>query len=493
MGIDVEKEDFSSEEYEAYSQRLYECLQALKTLLASPSFGDMPLQIGGELENYIVDDQGIVRALNTELIEKSGDSKYTTELNRFNLEINYQPNMLNAHAFSRLHQEMLTSHQKLQGLADNYNAHIIPTGILPTLRRQHLTPKYMTNSVRYRALSKHLLKMRGEKFVVDIAGEDNISLTSENVALEGANTSFQYHLMVKPDEFSQVFNATQLATSLLVAISANSPMLLGKILWDETRIALFKQSIDSRARNNLDWKQPARVAFGQGWNRKGPWEIFASSVSLYPPIFAVNTDEDPIASVTNKTVPKLHELALHMGTTWPWNRPVYCPQGNGHIRIEMRALPAGPSFIDMIANAAFATGIVMGLRDSIDDIVAMMPFRFADFNFYRAAQHGLDASIIWPHAKKHQLIEMPITEVISAMIPIAEKGLTRLGIDQKEIEQNLNIIEQRLIHKVTGARWQKQYIHNIEAHSNRDQACHEMFQRYVENFHSGAPVHEWGQ
>lgn len=491
MGLEVAKEDFSQEEYEAYSTRLYECLEALKALLAKPRFGQVPLQIGGELENYIVDNHGNVQPLNTELIEKSGDPKYTIELNRFNLEVNYHPTALNASAFSNLHSEMLQSHNHLQTLADEYNATIVPTGILPTLRRKHVTPKYMTESVRYRALSKHLREMRGENFVVDIGGDESIRLTSDNVALEGANTSFQFHLMVKPEEFSKVFNATQLTTSLLVAISANSPILLGKSLWDETRIALFKQSIDSRARNNLDWKQPARVTFGQGWNREGPWEMFASSVSLFPPIFAINSEQDPVATVTNNKVPKLQELALHMGTTWPWNRPVYCAEGNGHIRIEMRALPAGPSFIDMIANAAFASGIVMGLRSRIDDIVAMMPFRFAEFNFYRAAQDGLDASIIWPHAKKHQLGEMPITDVISALLPVAELGLIELGIEPKEIKKYLDVIENRLINKTTGARWQKQQIRNLESKMNRDEACHEMFKRYVENFKSGAPVHEW--
>lgn len=491
MGLSVEREQFTSEEYQAFSDRLYECLSALKILLRQPGFGASPRKIGAELENYIVNSDGDVLALNTEIIEKTGQPDFTVELNRFNLEINFSPVDLNATAFSNLQANMAARMDELKATATTFGADIVATGILPTLKQKELTREYMTEIARYRGLAKYLSESRGEDFYVHICGEDDIQLTSNHVALEGANTSFQYHLMVGSDEFADCFNATQLVTPLLVAVSANSPILLSKMLWDETRIALFKQSIDSRARNTFNWKQPARVSFGHGWVRDNAWELFAESVALYPPIFPVLSCENPLDTVANGQVPQLEELCLHSGTTWPWNRPVYSQKDGGHIRIEMRALPAGPSIVDMCASAAFATGLIEGLKHNMRDVMAFLPFRFAEYNFYRAAKMGLDASVVWTQPDKHELVELPIVKVISALLPVAERGLHHLGVGEDEVKYYLTIIENRLVKKMTGARWQKQVVKHFEQKCDRKTACQRMFQLYMKHQKSGAPVSEW--
>ena len=83
--------------------------------------------------------------------------------------------------------------------------------------------------------------------------------------------------------------------------------------------------------------------------------------------------------------PTLAELRLHQGTVWLWNRPVYDNLGGGHLRIEMRALPAGPTAVDMVANAAFLIGLAEGLRPHINELLPGLPFPRAEYNFYRAA------------------------------------------------------------------------------------------------------------
>ncbi len=491
MGLAIDREEFSAEEYKAFSERLYQCLEALKHQMQTPRFGQGQHKIGAELENYIVDSNGDVLALNKEIIEAANKSNYTVELNKFNLEINFEPVDVSNNAFSSLQAEMDYYLGNLRRTAKDFSAQIIPIGILPTLSHQHLTPEFMSDFARYRALSKSLYQMRGEHFQVHINGEDELLFSCDHVGLEGANTSFQFHLMIEPQDFSRVFNATQLTSALAVAVSANSPILLNKKLWDETRIALFKQSIDSRLRNSVEWRQPSRVSFGHGWVRENAWELFAETVALYPPIFPVLSKEEPLQMIQQGKTPNLEELCLHMGTTWPWNRAVYCGSNDGHVRIEMRSLPAGPTNKDMCANVAFATGLALGLKDSINDFLAIMPFRFAEYNFYRAAQNGLDASIVWTDPKKHQPIEMPIIEVISAMLPVAERGLKLMGISDEEIKYYLSIIEQRIEKKMTGARWQKQMVKHFEQNASRKEACYKMFHRYREQQSSGFPVAEW--
>ncbi len=491
MGLDINRENFKDEDYRAFSQRLYQSLDVLKQQIRNPKFGLGQKKIGAELENYIIDDRGNPLPINMDLIDAAKVDNFTPELNRFNLEINFDPIDFGAHAFGQLQQQMDDYLTKLRQVAKDFNGRIVPIGILPTLQDADLSADSMTDLARYRALSKHLYEMRGEHFKVHIRGRDEVFLTCDHVALEGANTSLQFHLMCEPNDFANVFNAIQLTTPLVTAVSANSPLLLQNRLWDETRIALFKQSIDSRVRNTVEWRQPSRVSFGHGWVRDDAWELFAEAVALYPPIFPLLSEQEPTQVYNQGGVPKHEELAMHMGTTWPWNRPVYCPSEGGHVRVEMRALPAGPTNIDMVANAAFATGLAMGLKDSIRDFLAVMPFRFAEYNFYRAAQSGLDASIVWTDPQKHEPKEMPIMEVLWAMLPVAKRGLEQLGLADKEIKKYLSIIHDRLETKITGARWQRQMFEQYHQSMDKLSAATQMLERYIEQQASNAPVSNW--
>ena len=96
-------------------------------------------------------------------------------------------------------------------------------------------------------------------------------------------------------------------------------------------------------------------------------------------------------------MPALAELRLHQGTVWRWNRAVYDPAGGGHLRIELRALPAGPTVTDMLANAAFLLGLTLALAPEVRAALARrFAFQQAERNFYRAAQYGLAAELAWP-------------------------------------------------------------------------------------------------
>jgi len=94
-----------------------------------------------------------------------------------------------------------------------------------------------------------------------------------------------------------------------------------------------------------------------GWLRGGLLELFADSVRLHQPLLPVLGDHDPFAGGAEAQAPPLAELRLHQGTVWRWNRAIYDPASGGHLRIEMRALPAGPTVTDMLANAAFLVGL----------------------------------------------------------------------------------------------------------------------------------------
>ena len=286
----------------------------------------------------------------------AGDRRVTVELDRFNLELNATPTLLAGRPFAALGEELRLLLGRVADAAREYGGRLALVGILPTLSRADLHPGAISDLPRYRALDRGLRRLRQDPFHLRITGADPLQLHSDDVALEGANTSFQVHLRVNPAAFTRTYNAVQLATAPVLAVAGNSPTFLGHRLWEETRVALCKQSIDDRDGRGLR-RWLARVAFGTGWLREGPLALFVEAVRLHRPLLPVLGDQDPLAAGELGQAPPLAELRLHQGTVWRWNRPVYDPASGGHLRIEMRALPAGPTVVDMLANAAFLIGL----------------------------------------------------------------------------------------------------------------------------------------
>lgn len=296
---------------------------------------------------------------------------------------------------------------------------------------------------------------------------------------------------MNPEDFVDLYNAVQLATPLAMATSVNSPTYLGHLLWKETRVALFKQATDCRSPTTRDWSRAARVPFGYGWLRKGVLESFIESVALHPVLIPILTGERPMQVVTAGGLPALRELRLHQGTVWHWNRAIYDPAAGGHIRLEMRAFPGGPTSIDMAANAAFLVGLGLGLRPGIDDRLARFPFRYADYSFHRAAQHGLDARLLWPSDCGNSPHETTVRELFFELAPLARAGLISVGVDADEADEMLAVVEHRVRAHQTGASWQRIVLQRLDQAMPRDEALIALLQAYLDRSRSGKPVAEW--
>jgi gamma-glutamyl:cysteine ligase YbdK (ATP-grasp superfamily) len=485
MGDAVYKDSFSASERAEFARRLQVQLESLRELLQSPAFSVNQPSLGAELELYLVDNNYQPAAISEALLQQMANPQLTPELNRYNLEFNMTPVSARGHPFAAMERELRQLMQRLQETARGMQGNILPIGILPTLQQEHLSQDYMTDRPRYHALSRGITALRGSGYDINIDGDDPLSMHGEGVTVEGANTSFQVHLRVPAERFAAWFNAAQLTTPLVLALAANSPLIAGHRLWQESRIALFKQSIDYRQCGNPGWREPARVSFGHGWVREGAWELFAENVALYPPLIPALFAEQ------QEAVPVLPELCLHHGTIWPWNRAVYDHHSGGHLRIEFRSLPAGPTITDMLANAAVSIGWAVGLQDRIDHYMAGLPFRFAEYNFYRAAQFGLDAQLIWPKPGGVGLEQRPVTELISELLPLAAAGTAELGVTAADTEHLWDVLQQRLAMGSNGASWQ---LRRFAAHRQTlpvAQACSAMLAEYVENVMVGAPVATW--
>jgi hypothetical protein len=491
MGLAIEWERFSSVDYRRFEGRLEECLVALERLLERPGFGAGPATVGAELELFLVDGQGRALPLNQAVRDETADPRVVLEIDRFNLELNLTPAPLAGRPFAAFASELDQALGIVRRAAAWHGGRIAMIGILPTLHPEELRLAAISDAARYQALNNGLRRLRQEPFQIRIDGADPLEVAADDVGLEGANTSFQLHLRVDPDRFTDHFNAAQLATAPVLAAAGNSPTFLGHRLWEETRVALFKQAVDDRDAAGRSSRRVSRVAFGTGWTTAGALELLEESVRLHEPILPMVGPEHPLDQLEGGGVPALEELRLHQSTVWRWNRAIYDPADGGHVRIELRALPAGPTVADMCANAAFALGLTLALAADTDTWVRRVAFQQAHHNFYRAAQLGLRAELAWPLGAGGRVVTIPAAQLIQRLLPLAHQGLQDAGVDPEEAGSLLAVIGARAATGQTGAVWQRRTLATLEPQLGREQGLATMLEHYLEHQRTGDPVHTW--
>jgi CBS domain-containing protein/gamma-glutamylcysteine synthetase len=475
-----------AESRRAYMRSLLRDVEALERMLESDMVESGVSMIGAEQELVIVDQAGRPLPIAQEIIDEVDDEHVTNELGKFNLEFNLDPLPFADNCLSELEDQINALLAKTRAAAYGADAQIALCGILPSLEKADLGIEHLTDKPRYHALNDVLMRMRGAPSRLSIEGLDELSIRHQSVMLEACNTSFQVHFQVDPADFTHCYNIAQAVTGPTLAAATNSPMLFGRRLWHETRIALFQQSVDTRVeREDLREFQP-RVSFGNHWIDDGVLEIYREDIARFKPLFHDVSDEDPLALLDSGVTPRLRALCLHNGTVYRWNRACYgvSPNGKPHLRIENRVLPSGPTPADEVANAAFWFGLMHGLSDECDDMRRAMAFEDVASNFNAAARHGLDAQLVWFGGSK-----MPARELIALhLIPLAERGLNRAGVDAGRY---LDILERRVATGKTGSVWVLGSLASMGGVGARSGRLARVTCAMIERQLHGAPVHEW--
>jgi hypothetical protein len=358
---------------------------------------------------------------------------------------------------------------------------MVMIGILPTLQQHHLTFDNLSANPRYGLLNEQIFAARGEDMLIEIDGVERLVARCDSIAPEAACTSAQLHLQVSPSTFPSYWNAAQAIAGVQLALGANSPFLFGRQLWRETRIPLFEQATDTRAEELKAQGVRPRVWFGERWITS-IFDLFEENVRYFPTLLPICDDEDPLAVLDAGGVPKLGELTLHNGTIYRWNRPVYAVvNGRPHLRVENRVLPAGPTVVDIIANAAFYFGLIRVLAEADRPVWTQMSFNAAEENFHAGARDGIDAFVFWPG-----LGTVPVTELIlRRLLPVAHEGLDRAGVDPAHRDRLLGLVERRCITATNGSSWQ------VAVASKPEATLARMLGEYRELMHTNIPVHEW--
>ncbi|MEK8089599.1 hypothetical protein [Thermithiobacillus plumbiphilus] len=475
MGVEIDSSTFTADDAARFLEHLHRETDLLAAWFREGHFDEGPERAGYELEAWIVDRAMQPAPLNQQLIERLGSPLVVPELACFNLEFNSQPLELRDAVLRRMAAGLAAQWDSCREVAGQLDAQLLMIGILPTVRESELNLGNMSPLKRYRALNRQVLRQRHLRPLrLDIQGRELLQTEHRDVMLESAATSFQIHLQVSAREAARFYNAATILSAPMVAISANSPYLFGKDLWDETRIPLFEQSTAVDDDPDELALSRNRVTFGSGYMRDSLLPCFLENLDRYPVLLPLHTDADPAL---------LQHLRLHNGTIWRWNRPLIGFSGNGlpHLRLEHRVVPAGPSVPDMIANAAFYFGLVHALARQDPAPESLLDFEAASANFYAAARDGLRAEIFWLEGRQANVR----TLILESLLPLAHAGLDSLGLDAADRDHYLGIIEARAESGQNGAAWQRAWV------ARHGPDMHKLTAAYLAHQASAKPVHGW--
>jgi CBS domain-containing protein/gamma-glutamylcysteine synthetase len=465
-------------------------LRALERMLQEGMFERGVARIGAEQEMFLVDRSYGCAPVALETLERLQDTHFTTELGRFNLEMNADPQPFAGDGLTRMEnqlEELLALVRKKTG---EIGVEPVLVGILPTIDKSDLTLDNIVPNPRYLTINRVMNEARGEAYDLSIKGMDELMLKHDSIMFEACNASFQVHLQCsEPERFAHDYDTAQLLLAPTLAIGTNSPTLFGKRLWAETRIALFEQSCDIRAPAHHLRERAARVSFGKQWVRGSVVDIFKDNVARFRTLVGTGDVEDSLVALDQGRIPELKALRLHNGTIYRWNRACYGISENGkpHLRIELRALPSGPTIRDEVANGAFWLGLMSELTATLEDIPSRMEFDHAQANFYAAARDGLTARFTWLDGE--EVVAQPF--VLDTLLPLAEKGLARAGVDDAVAKRYLEVVDRRVRSLRTGSRWMLQSLAGMSSRGSQGERLAALVSATVERQKTGLPVAEW--
>ena len=476
MGEEIRTSSFSDADFDRFKKSLKKETKILESWFKEKKFSSFTARAGFELESWLIDEQLHPAPINETFLKNLDSPLASPELANFNVEVNSTPCDLSGDALTKMQQELDQTWQTCKSTAEGLQSDIVMIGILPTLDNDMLNLSNMSKMKRYRALNREVLHQRkGKPLVFDINGVEHLRVTHRDVMMEAAATSFQIHLQVNQDNAVRIFNASIALTGPLLALSTNSPYLFGKDLWDETRIPVFEQAVAVGGYDGAAFGPIRRVTFGDSYIRESLFECFKENLEHYPVLLPVDLNLEKEETLAH--------LRMHNGTIWRWNRPLigFDDSGEPHLRIEQRVVPAGPTTLDAIANAAFYYGAVTALSQLKEPIENQIPQSRARDNFYAAARLGLRSSQRWIGEKDINARDL----ILDKLLPLAHQGLTSLGISTEDSNKYLSIIHDRVESGQTGSAWQRLFIkkhgHDMEA----------LTRAYIKNQNSGEPVHRW--
>lgn len=489
MGEHIVQDLNDKKQLRRFTQHLFNDIKALDIMIKEGMIEEGITRIGAEQEISLINKHYRPASKAMEMLERINDPHFTTELSLFNLEANLDPLLFNKEALPTMEAQLKELLKKVEIAGEEIDVNYVLVGILPTIRRSDLDLKNITPVPRYKALNDTIKRMRGGKYEFRIQGLDELITNEDTFMFESCNTSFQVHYQVGAKDFVPKYNWAQAISGPVLAGATNSPMMLGRRLWRETRIAIFQQATDTRSASEHMRDQVPRVLFGNDWVKDSVVDIFKEDITRYRVLVSSEIEEDSLNCLEAGRVPKLKALMTHNGTIYKWNRACYgITNGKPHLRIENRLFPSGPTVLDEMANTAFWLGLMHGMPEEYRKLHKKADFDNTKGNFFRAAKMGLGAMFRWVDDKVYSAQDL----ICKELIPIAEDGLKKSNVKKKDIDRYLNVIRERVESGRTGSQWMLDSFSKSKKRGTKDEALVAIAAGIANRQNRGKPVHKWG-
>ncbi|HCA59859.1 MAG TPA: hypothetical protein DEP46_17970, partial [Blastocatellia bacterium] len=217
-------------------------------------------------------------------------------------------------------------------------------------------------------------------------------------------------------------------------------------------------------------------------------EIFHEDVARFRIILTREIEENSLETYRRGGTPELKAWRMHNGTVWRWNRPCYgILDGRPSLRIEARYLPAGPTVLDEVANAAFFLGLMNALPKEYGDVRKRMQFDEAKTNFFTVARYGLRSQMTWLDGRSHSAPQL----ILGELLPLARQGLEAAEIERGDIERYLGTLENRVRYETNGARWTLDSLAKMDPAAKSNVRMRTLVAAMIKNQEANIPVHEW--
>lgn len=467
----IKPKTYLAADYHRFQQNLALEIEDFSLAISTNNVSKQKVKYGAELESWIVDKNKFdAQPKNEWLLKELSTQSFVPELSKFNVEYNSDVYEATGFCLRNFESELQAAELKLKRAADNIDCKVLHIGSLPNLTRSKMQINNMSNKERYHTLNQQIIdKNHGKPQHYKIEGqEEKLDFSSNSIMPVAATTSFQMHYQPSFQEFIASYNACLYLSAPMLALTANTPFLFGKRLWDESRIPLFEQSMPNST------SALGRVGLGYGFMKESVCEYFRYNHDEYDVFFPENENFERGRFTHN---------SVHNGTIWHWNRVVVGRGDEGQdygVRIEFRPVSAGPSSVDMTAHFAMFLGLAKNL--SMEKIEEKFSMTELVQNFYSAARESFDGKILALNRRSYSFQDYLIGE----LIPRAEQGLKDLGVEKDQIQHYLkNIILARCKSKLNGANWQKAF---VEKHG-RD--FPKMLSQYWDNQNKNLSLIEW--
>ncbi len=468
MGQEISSTEFSEKDVLGFQSRLQAEMELLRSWFDGRKFCDDSLQCGLELEAWLVDARGMPVPDNALFLSTLDRQSVVPELSKFNFEFNVTPQYIAGDGLEVMQSELRANWQRSEQVADSLGHRIVSIGILPTVTDSMLCTENLSPLKRYAAMNQRVLELRGGRPLrLAIDGIDALRGERSDVMLEAAATSVQIHLKVPQAASVRYYNASLIASAFTTALAANAPLLFGRRLWDDTRIPVFEQAVDTAG-------PLPRVSFGRRYLENSLIELFEDNASFHRPLLPVEIEQAPA---------RMPHVRLHGGAVWNWNRALigFEADGQPHLRIEHRPMSASPSLHDLFADMRFYLGLVHYLANLSISPESQIAFDVAKQNFYSGARHGLRGSVQWLDGRQYCIADL----LQSELLPRALDGMVALNMASSMIEQCGECLQGRIESQQNGAQWQRIAFDSCQPN------LQQLLESYMSHQLSGHPVHTW--